>query len=128
MDKTDRQFCRVFVHFRYWPDTPDIMAIRDRLLAGETIKVVYDNPWFWKCSASRVAKPDNTHPKTAPYISLNTIDNPNPVSITDKKGEDKKGEDKKDEDTKDEDTKDEDTKDEDTKDEEIKDGETESSV
>jgi hypothetical protein len=64
------QFCRIFVHFRYWPNKPDIMAIRQRLLDGETIKVVYDTPWFWKCSASRIPKPVKTTPKTAPYIEF----------------------------------------------------------
>lgn len=60
-------FCRIFVHFRYWPNTPDVMAIRQRLINGEVIKVVYDNPWFWKCSASRIAKPVKTA-KTPPFI------------------------------------------------------------
>ena len=63
-------FCRIFVHFRYWPNSPDIMAIRDRLLAGETIKVVYDNPWFWKCAASRIPKPVKSAPKSAPYVEF----------------------------------------------------------
>ena len=61
-------FCRIFVHFRYWPNSPEIMAIRQRLIDGEMIKVVYDTPWFWKCAASRVAKPERNQPKTAPYI------------------------------------------------------------
>ena len=61
-------FCRIFVHFRYWPNSAEIMSIRQRLLDGEMIKVVYDNPWFWKCSASRVPKPTNSRPKTTPFI------------------------------------------------------------
>ena len=61
-------FCRIFVHFRYWPNSPDIMAIRDRLTKGEVIRVVYDNPWFWKCSASRIPRPERNQPKTAPFI------------------------------------------------------------
>ena len=61
-------FCRIFVHFRYWPNTEDATAIRDRLVSGEVIKVVYDNPWFWKCSASRVPKPDREGHKKQPYI------------------------------------------------------------
>ncbi len=64
-------FCRIFVHMRYWAvDNPDVAAIRDRLLAGETIKVVYDNPWFWKCSASFAPKPERTRPKEAPYVEF----------------------------------------------------------
>ena len=61
-------FCRIFVHFRYWPNSDEIMSIRQRLLDGEMIKVVYDNPWFWKCSASRVAKPINNRIRAAPFI------------------------------------------------------------
>ena len=63
-------FCRIFVHFRYWPNTPEITAIRDRLVAGEMIKVVYDNPWFWKCAASRVPKPTKNVPRTAPFVEF----------------------------------------------------------
>ena len=64
-------FCRIFVHFRYWPVTPDIMAIRERLVNGEVIKVVYDNPWFWKCSASRIPRPERNQPKMAAFIECN---------------------------------------------------------
>jgi hypothetical protein len=64
-------FCRIFVHMRYWPtDNPDVCAIRQRLIDGETIKVVYDNPWFWKCSASHAPKPDRTRPKEAPFVEF----------------------------------------------------------
>jgi hypothetical protein len=61
-------FCRIFVHFRYWPNNAESMAVRQRLIDGEVIKVVYDNPWFWKCSASRVPKPAWESRKVAPYI------------------------------------------------------------
>jgi len=63
-------FCRIFVHFRYWPNTPEIKAIRQRLVDGETVKVVYDSPWFWKCSASRVSKPERNTPRQAPYLQF----------------------------------------------------------
>ena len=67
-------FCRIFVHFRYWPNSPEITSIRQRLVNGEVIKVVYDNPWFWKCSASRIPKPERNQPKTAPFIEYTTPD------------------------------------------------------
>ena len=64
-------FCRIFVHMRYWAtDKPEVAAIRQRLLDGETVKIVYDNPWFWKCSASHAQKPDRTRQKTAPYVEF----------------------------------------------------------
>ena len=31
-------------------------SIRGKLLAGEIIKVVHNEPWFWKCGASRYTK------------------------------------------------------------------------
>ena len=71
--KNGEPFCRIFVHFRYWPTDETSQGIRNRLIAGETIKVVYDNPWFWKCSASRIPKPDKKDydkPKTKPYVEL----------------------------------------------------------
>ena len=45
-----------------------MISLRERLIAGETIKIVYDNPWFWKCAASRIPKPERSTPRTAPYI------------------------------------------------------------
>ena len=65
-------FCRIFVHMRYWPvNLPEVADIRKRLTDGEIIKVVYDNPWFWKCSASRTPKPERNI-RTAPYIELSS--------------------------------------------------------
>jgi hypothetical protein len=36
---------------------PTAQATREKLLKGEEIKMVYNEPWFWKCTASRVDKP-----------------------------------------------------------------------
>lgn len=63
------KFCRIFVHFRYWPvDNPEIADLRNKLLSGDTIKLVYNNPWFWKCVVSRVPKPERTTPVHEPFI------------------------------------------------------------
>jgi len=50
-DVSEHKFKKVFIHFKYWNDTHH--HIKDTLNEGKTIKVVYDNPWFWKCSLSR---------------------------------------------------------------------------
>lgn len=52
-------FNRVFVHFRRWNDTENANIARERLLNGKEIKIIYDDPWFWKISAYResVRKP-----------------------------------------------------------------------
>ena len=71
--KHDEQFCRIFVHMRYWPMTdPKVAAVRETLVSGGKIKVVYNHPWFWKCCASRVAKPEKKQVSTAPYIMTDT--------------------------------------------------------
>lgn len=64
----DRSFCKIFVHFRYWPDTEQSKDVRTRLLGGEELKVWYDFPRFWKCSTSRTVKPERNGSKVAPYI------------------------------------------------------------
>jgi hypothetical protein len=48
---------KVFIHFKTWNRNPQAQATRDKLLQGEEIKIVYNEPWFWKCTASRVDKP-----------------------------------------------------------------------
>ena len=49
---------KVFIHFKAWNKrNPVAQATRDKLLKGEDIKIVYREPWFWKCTASRVEKP-----------------------------------------------------------------------
>lgn len=118
-------FCRIFVHFRYWPNTPEIMSIRQRLLDGEMIKVVYDNPWFWKCSASRVAKP--TRPKVTPFIAWSSpvpeevcgevapqgdADAPTCMRLTDANDVDKKDDEKKDDESQDDESEDDEKDDE----------------
>jgi hypothetical protein len=54
-DKGEK-FNRVFVHFRRWNDTENSRVARERLLNGKEIKIIYDDPWFWKISAYREAE------------------------------------------------------------------------
>ncbi len=69
------QFNRVFVHFKFWPKTQQSVAVRMRLLEGNTVNVVYSEPWFWKCSASRIAKPETViRPPTRPYIDIRSAE------------------------------------------------------
>jgi len=51
-------YYKVFIHFKQWHKNPMAQATRDKLLQGEEIKIVYNAPWFWKCTASRVEKPE----------------------------------------------------------------------
>jgi hypothetical protein len=51
-------YYKVFIHFKTWnKNNPTANATRTKLLQGEEVKIVYNEPWFWKCTASRVEKP-----------------------------------------------------------------------
>ena len=69
-------FQRVFVHFKHWPDHPEVTRIREKLLRGDEIKLVYNEPWFWKCRKSTASKPRVRKPRPVPYIKdLSDSDN-----------------------------------------------------
>lgn len=46
-----KEYNMVFVHFRNWFNNEAACIMRERLLDGEQIKIVYDEPWFWKIHA-----------------------------------------------------------------------------
>ena len=41
---------RFFVHIKEWAQTSDAQKAKERLIAGKELKIVYDDPWFWKVS------------------------------------------------------------------------------
>jgi hypothetical protein len=47
------KYNRVFIHFRKWASDGNAAIARERLVNGKEIKIVYDEPWFWKVSAYR---------------------------------------------------------------------------
>ena len=53
---SDVQFKKIFIHFASWYDTEKSNSVKDKLLREVVLKVVYDGPWFWKCSLSRDKK------------------------------------------------------------------------
>lgn len=64
-------FKRVFVHFEKWFWNEDAQAARRKLISGKEIKIVYDNPWFWKVSASKWGQNgDSQQRRDAPRPSL----------------------------------------------------------
>ena len=59
---------RIFVHIREWSRTADASKARERLLAGKELKIVYDEPWFWKVSLNAwTPKPAPAPPVTSIY-------------------------------------------------------------
>ena len=53
-------FNRAYVHVKKW--NPDNQHVRDKLLAGESCKVVYDDPYYWLCVLDKTQK-EETKPK-----------------------------------------------------------------
>jgi hypothetical protein len=53
-------FKRVYIHFEKWFWNDDAQAARKKLVSDKEIKIVYDNPWFWKVSASKWTNNSNT--------------------------------------------------------------------
>ena len=48
------KFNRVFIHIKEWyQNNTNAKAAQERLKEGKDIKIIYDDPWFWKVSAYR---------------------------------------------------------------------------
>jgi hypothetical protein len=50
------KFQRVFIHFKKWNSSEAAQRARERVLSGKEIKIVYDDPWFWKLSVNRAVQ------------------------------------------------------------------------
>lgn len=74
------KYNRVFIHFNLWYNNTNANQVRDRLLNGKDIKIIYDDPWFWKVSAYR-SNPNKTENKT--YNNNKNNYNTKPVIIMD---------------------------------------------
>ena len=64
-EKGDK-FNRVFIHFKNWFRNVNADMARERLLNGKEIKIIYDEPWFWKVSAYREAAASSRPSKPRP--------------------------------------------------------------
>ena len=47
------KYNRIFIHINHWFSSENANITRERLLNGKEIKIIYDNPWFWKISLYR---------------------------------------------------------------------------
>jgi len=68
--RADPTFCKIFVHFRYWPLDEKIQKQRQGLLEGNTVKVWHKFPAFWRCAASHSKKPNSFNEQVAPFMEL----------------------------------------------------------
>lgn len=49
----DNKFKKIFIHFDFWRDDEITSRIKNKFLNGDIMKIVYDDPYFWKCSLSK---------------------------------------------------------------------------
>ena len=63
-----KDFQRAYIYFKQWYPTPEAEAIKARFLEGEEIKIIYDDPWFWKCKLNLNKKTASRCRKEA-YVS-----------------------------------------------------------
>ena len=85
--KTEKgeNYNRVFIHFNSWYNNANANQVRTRLLEGKEIKIIYDDPWFWKVSAyrSNPNKIDNKIDTRTNNKIDKTINKPKPMIIFD---------------------------------------------
>jgi hypothetical protein len=46
--RSKKMFNLAIIHFSKWNDGGNAAIVKDRLLNGMDIKIIYDDPWFWK--------------------------------------------------------------------------------
>ena len=64
----ENKFNRVFIPIN-WNESEQSVAVRERLAQGKEIKIIYDEPWFWKVSAYRPPAPKPKFvPKPKPKV------------------------------------------------------------
>jgi hypothetical protein len=87
------KFNRIFIHFNEWFSNENANTSRERLLNGKEIKIIYDEPWFWKVSAYRdsinksksLNKNHHVNPKIRnKYLSKSMANNKNKEQLEDK--------------------------------------------
>ena len=54
--KKDEKYKRVFIHMKKWFTTENAKIAQERLKNNEDIKIIYEEPWFWKISVYKNPK------------------------------------------------------------------------
>ena len=50
VNSTESNYKKIFIHFESWNSDQKTNEIKEKILSGKTIKIVYQFPWFWKCN------------------------------------------------------------------------------
>ena len=75
---TGEKFNRVFIHFERWFETDNANSARKLLSEGKDIKIIYDEPWFWKVSSYR----KTVHVNPVTFIPYNNRHCPQNIGIS----------------------------------------------
>jgi hypothetical protein len=72
VNRKEEKFKIVFIHFKKWFQEGNAVIARERLMNGQEIKVIYDDPWFWKISAykERELKKESNKQYKKPILQL----------------------------------------------------------
>lgn len=62
-DQRGERYCTVYVHLQWNMSSKLARDTRQKLLDGQDVKIVYDEPWFWKCTMSTMEKPESRFPE-----------------------------------------------------------------
>ena len=70
LPKEKTKFNRVYVHFKKWPE--EVHELRQMLLDGGNVQVMYEEPWYWLCLLNRsVRTPEKpVRNKVKPYVKM----------------------------------------------------------
>ena len=66
-DKNGERYCTVYVHLQWNMQNQLARETRQKLLDNQDIKIVYDDPWFWKCTMSTIEKPQERYTAGSPH-------------------------------------------------------------
>lgn len=71
-NNNDMLFKKVFIHFKSWHDNDHVNTVKNKFIQGIIIKIVYDGPWFWKCSMNRTQLAHKKNTNRAAVMDTNT--------------------------------------------------------
>ena len=76
------KYNRVFIHMERWFQNSNASFARERLLGGKDIKIIYDDPWFWKISAYKPGvEGSNNRKQNSPNVRPSNNNNNNNDSL-----------------------------------------------
>ena len=57
-DARGERYSTIYIHLKWNIRNEIARETRQKLLDGNDVKIVYDDPWFWKCTMSTMEKPE----------------------------------------------------------------------